>query len=250
MIVQACINGNRDRAFHSAVPVTCETIAADAKAVVTAGAAEVHLHVRNDEGRETLRPDRVEATIDAVRRACPGTLIGISTGEWIERNDAYRRECLRALSILPDHASVNYAEADAPGVVAALRDRGIAIEAGLATPNDAKRLIQMGTEGVLRILIEIENQDIAAARAEQAAIETVLTRLPVAKAILLHGFDATVWTFVDAAFARGYSTRVGFEDGRTLADGSVAESNVAIVRAALKRMLSHFGPVGSVRRQL
>jgi uncharacterized protein (DUF849 family) len=235
MIVQACINGNRDRAFHPAVPVTRETIVADAKAVIAAGAAEVHLHVRNDEGRETLRPDLVDATIDAVRRACPGTLIGISTGEWIERNDARRRDYLRALSAVPDHASVNYAEADAPRVVAAMRERGIGVEAGLATAADANRLIEMGIGGVLRILIELDNQDIAGARAEQAAIEAVLARLPVHKPILLHGLDATVWAFVDAAFARGYATRVGFEDGRTLPDGSIAGSNSAIVRAAFDR---------------
>jgi uncharacterized protein (DUF849 family) len=62
-----------------------------------------------------------------------------------------------------------------------------------------------------------------------------LARLPVRKPILLHGLDATVWAFVDAAFARGYATRVGFEDGRTLPDGSIATSNSAIVSAALDR---------------
>jgi len=158
MIVQACINGNRDRAFHPALPVTLDEIVRDARAVVAAGAAEVHLHVRDDAGRETLRPDVVEATIDAVRRACPGTLIGISTGEWIERNDARRRDYLRALSAVPDHASVNYADADAPGVVAAMRERGIGVEAGLATVADANRLVEMGIGGVLRILIELDNQ--------------------------------------------------------------------------------------------
>ena len=55
------------------------------------------------------------------------------------------------------------------------------------------------------------------------------------KPILLHGLDATVWPLLDAAFARGYSTRVGFEDGRTLPDGSVAPSNAALVKAALER---------------
>jgi uncharacterized protein (DUF849 family) len=58
MIVQACINGNRDRAFHPAVPVTRDEIVRDARAVVAAGAAEVHVHVRDADGRETLRPTR------------------------------------------------------------------------------------------------------------------------------------------------------------------------------------------------
>jgi len=236
MIIQACINGNRDRAFHAAVPLTREAIVADSGAVVAAGAAEVHLHVRDREQRETLRPDVVDETIDAVRRACPGTFIGISTGEWIERDDARRRDYLRSLAVLPDHASVNYAETDCAGVVAILRDRGIGVEAGLATAADARRLIDMGVDtAVLRVLIEIDIQDATAAWAEQAAIEAALARRAVPKPILLHGFDATVWTFVDGAFTRGYSTRVGFEDGRMLSDGRIAESNAAMVAAAVER---------------
>jgi len=236
MIVQACINGNRDRAFHPAVPLTRDAIVADAAAVVAAGAAEVHLHVRDRDGRETLRPDVVDETIEAVRRACPGSFVGISTGEWIEGDDARRRDYLRSLAVLPDRASVNYADADYAGVVAILRERGIGVEAGLATVADARRLIETGADpAVLRVLIEIDIQDATAARAEQEAIEAVLARVPVRKPILLHGVDATVWTFVDAAFAHGYLTRVGFEDGRTLPDGSIADSNAAIVAAAVEK---------------
>ena len=130
MIVQACINANRDRGFHPALPVTLEAIVHDACAVVAAGAAEVHMHVRDDVGRETLRPNFVDAPIDAVHRACSGTLIGMSTGEWIKRDDARRRDYLHALSVVPDHA--------------ALRERGIGIEAGLATVADARRLSERG----------------------------------------------------------------------------------------------------------
>ena len=63
----------------------------------------------------------------------------------------------------------------------------------------------------------------------------MLAHAPERKSILLHGFDATVWTFVDAAFPHGYATRVGFEDGRMMPDPSVAASNAEIVPAALER---------------
>jgi uncharacterized protein (DUF849 family) len=52
--------------------------------------------------------------------------------------------------------------------------------------------------------------------------------------VLLHGVDATVWMFIEAAFARGYSTRVGLEDGRELPDGRIAPSNAALVTAAIE----------------
>jgi hypothetical protein len=34
-----------------------------------------------------LEPEHVDATITALRKRLPGTLIGISTGAWIERED-------------------------------------------------------------------------------------------------------------------------------------------------------------------
>jgi uncharacterized protein (DUF849 family) len=238
MIVQACINGDRARAFHPAVPVTLEAIVADARAVVAAGAAEVHLHVRDDAGRETLQPDVVDRTIAAVRQACPGTLIGISTGHWIERDDARRRDYLRQLSVLPDHASVNFIEDDCPAVIEILRMRGIGIEAGLWTAADARRCLDLDLIGaMLRVLIEINHQDEAAAFEELAAVEQVLGHAPARKPILLHGSDAMVWRLMDEAFARGYSTRVGLEDGATLPGGAIAPSNAALVAAALGRRI-------------
>jgi uncharacterized protein (DUF849 family) len=235
VIVQACLNGSRDQAFHPALPTTPDMIVADAVAAVQAGAGELHVHVRDHTGRETLEPDAVDRTIMALRRACPGTLVGISTGEWIEKDDARRRQYIGAWSVLPDYASVNIVERDYAAVIAALRERGVGVEAGLWTAADAERCLALDlARHALRYLLEINHQAESEAFEELSALEAVLVRAP-AKPILLHGLDATVWPLLDAAFARGYSTRVGFEDGRTLPDGRVAPSNAALVKAALER---------------
>jgi uncharacterized protein (DUF849 family) len=235
MIVQACLNGARLTSFHPALPVTAEAIARDAMAAVRTGAAEVHLHVRDDEGRETLRPEIVDITIGKVRRACPGTLIGISTGEWIEKDDARRRDFIRNWSVLPDYASVNLAEPDCTAVIEYLKKRGVGIEAGIWSSADAARCLELnlGTDA-FRLVFEIFQQDKAKALSEFAAIEKHLGEAARLKPVLLHGFDATVWTFVESAFARGYSTRVGLEDGAALPDGRIASSNAALVAAAIE----------------
>jgi uncharacterized protein (DUF849 family) len=234
MIVQACLNGARAAGFHPALPVTVDAIARDAAAVVAAGAAEIHFHVREGEGRETLRPEFVDATIDAVRRACPGTLIGISTGDWIERDDARRRDCIRNWSLLPDYASVNLAEADCAAVIDLLETRAIGIEAGIWTAADAARCLDLGlTARALRLLFEIMQQERSVALAEFAAIEKRLGEAVRQKPVLLHGMDATVWTFVEIAFTRDYSTRVGLEDSAALPDGQIAPSNADLVAAAM-----------------
>jgi uncharacterized protein (DUF849 family) len=235
VIVQACLNGGRDRTFHPALPTTLDAIVADAVASVQAGAAELHVHVRDETGRETLRPDVVDRTITALRRGCPGTLIGISTGEWIEKDDARRRQYIGTWSVLPDYASVNLVERDCVAVIAVLRERGIGVEAGLWTAADAERCLALDlARPALRYLLEVNQQGEREAFDELTALEAVLVRAP-AKPVLLHGLDATVWPMLDAAFARRYSTRIGFEDGKTLPDGSVAPSNAALVGAALEQ---------------
>jgi uncharacterized protein (DUF849 family) len=232
MIVQACINGARARDFHPALPLTAQAMATDAAACVAAGAAELHIHPRGADGHESLAA--VDATVLAVRRACPGTLVGVSTGDWIENDVARTRAAIAAWRELPDYASVNLSETDAPAVMELLRQRGVGIEAGLASIADAERFIGLADHGrVLRVLIEIDIQDLAAALDEASGIAAVLERAEMRRPILLHGVDATVWPFVELAHNKRWSTRVGLEDGNTLADGTTAKDNAQIVRAAV-----------------
>ncbi|TPN43463.1 MULTISPECIES: 3-keto-5-aminohexanoate cleavage protein [unclassified Mesorhizobium] len=232
MIVQACINGARPRDFHPELPLTVQAIASDAAACVAAGAAELHIHPRGADGRESLAA--VDETVFAVRKACPGTFLGVSTGAWIENDVERTRAAIAGWRELPDYASVNLSEADAPAVMGLLRQRGVGIEAGLATTEDAERLVTFADrDRVLRILIEIDIQDLNAALDEAHGIAAVLERAEVRRPILLHGVDATVWPFVELAHRKRWSTRVGLEDSRTLADGRTAKDNAEIVAAAV-----------------
>jgi uncharacterized protein (DUF849 family) len=235
MIVQACLNGARAPDYHPRLPVSIEALVADGWAVVEAGAAELHLHVRGPDGVESLAPEHVDATITALRKRLPGTLIGISTGAWIERDDDRRFVMIDGWRELPDHASVNLKEPGAPAVIERLYRRGVGVEAGLASVPDAERLARLGLGRLcLRLLIEIEEQTPEEAMSVADGILSVLTRTALKKPILLHGFDDTVWPFVERAVRDGFSTRVGLEDGSGLPDGSVAPSNAELVRAAVQ----------------
>lgn len=235
MIVQACINGARDVDFHPALPLTVEAMARDGASCVAAGAAELHLHPRGHDGRESLAAATMNATVLAVRRACPGTLIGVSTGEWIEGDECRTLASIDAWEELPDYASVNLGEPTAPAVMEKLRQRGIGIEAGLASIADAERLVKLDIgKRALRILIEISEQDIGDALTGANGIVAALDRAEVRRPLLLHGFEATIWHFVALAADRRWSTRVGLEDGSKLPEGTVASGNAALVTAALE----------------
>ena len=234
MMVQACINGARPADYHPALPLTAEQMANDAKQCVIVGAAEIHLHIRDRNLTETLSAAEVDRTIALVRSACPGTLLGISTHEEIENDASRTLSCIRQWRVLPNYASVNLSEASALAVMKQLTDCHIGIEAGLGSVADAERLCASGyLSRVFRILIEIEQQDTAEALAIVAGIERVLLNAGNYRPLLLHGYDATIWPLIALAREKGYSTRVGLEDGERLPDGDRAGNNAALVSAAL-----------------
>lgn len=235
MIVQACINGARPFDYHPALPLTVEAMARDSAACIAAGAAEIHLHPRAADGQESLAA--VDETIRLVRRACPGTLVGVSTGAWIEGDQRRTRDYIAAWRVLPDYASVNLSEADAPAVIDLLHGIGVGVEAGLASVEDARRLVALADcQRVFRILIEIDEQEPSTAGRIADGIAAVLAEAGLARPILLHGFDATVWHFVDLARQRRWSTRVGLEDGCHRAQGDVARNNAQLVTDAVRMM--------------
>jgi uncharacterized protein (DUF849 family) len=188
MIVQACLNGSRTIGFHQRLPLTSEDIANDGASCIAAGAAELHLHPRGARGKESLAA--VDTTVLSLRHACPGTLIGVSTGAWIENDAVHTRDCIAQWNELPDYASVNLSERDAPAIIELLGRRGIAVEAGLASVADAERLVQLpGARPVLRILIEIDEQHLGVARQVALNIAAVLDRA----GFRAHGFEPGGW---------------------------------------------------------
>lgn len=72
------------------------------------------------------------AVLAAVRQACPGVPVGVTTGAWIEPDPSRRLELVRSWTVLPDFASVNFSENGAVRLCEELLRRGIGIEPGLA----------------------------------------------------------------------------------------------------------------------
>ena len=239
MIVQACLNGAQPPGFHPNLPVFPDAIIADGAAAIAAGAHELHVHVRNADGVETLAPEALNRVVGGLRARLPGTFIGVSTGAWIEKDDQRRLAMIDGWGELPDYASVNLGEPDAPAVFQRLARRGVSIEAGLATAADAERLIELGlARHSQRIMIELLDGDAAEADCHATADEifALLAGAGAQKPMLLHGTGRTVWPLVRRAARDGLSTRIGLEDGDTLPDGRRAQSNAELVAAALSFM--------------
>jgi uncharacterized protein (DUF849 family) len=232
-MLQACLNGNRDTAFHPAVPRTPNELARDAKAVVAAGADALHVHPRDAAGRESVQPADIAAALAAIRASVPGTPVGVSTGWWIAPGGRARHVPIAAWQVLPDYVSVNLIEEDAPEVIALTLGKGIGVEAGLWSVADAERFVALAdAPRCLRTLLEINEQDVAEAIAAAEGIRAVLARAGLGLPSMLHGYEATKWRLYREALRRGLDTRIGLEDGKHLPSGAVAESNEALIRAA------------------
>jgi uncharacterized protein (DUF849 family) len=237
MLLKACLNGGTTRDAHPAVPQTPLELAADAAAVVAAGAGAVHMHPRDADGAETLEPEYVLPAIAAVRAAIPAP-VGVTTGLWAVNGDVALRMALVESwsgSDLPDFASVNFSEPGAPELAALLASLGVPVEAGIWSPDDADRLAASGFGGhLLRILIEPRDRTLEGAVALADAIETALDRHGFTAPRLHHGYGPATWPVLRAAIRRGRDIRIGLEDTVVMEDGSQARGNRELVAAAAR----------------
>jgi uncharacterized protein (DUF849 family) len=232
-MLQVCVNGARTPAEFAGLPVSPAELAVAAAAAVAAGAQDVHLHPKTADGADSLEPDVVAAAVGAVRDAVPaGVRVGVTTGAWTEPDPARRAALVRAWTVLPDHASVNWHEDGAADVASALLARGIGVEAGIFSGTDAAAWFRASAlpPRVLRVLAEVTDPNPATAPATAAALLATLGRGP--GPILLHGEDGGAWPVLTLAAERGLDTRIGLEDVLVLPDGSAPADNADLVRAA------------------
>ena len=143
-----------------------------------------------------------------VRDAC-GVPVGVSTGAWIEP-DLEKRLALIATWTEPDYASVNVSEDGAFAVMRALRGRGIGVEAGVWSVEDARRLKREAPQGLTRILIEPVDADPSTAIELIEEIRYEASGAP----LLQHGDGAATWPLLEDAVRAGLDIRIGLEDTR------------------------------------
>jgi uncharacterized protein (DUF849 family) len=253
--IKACLNGGRGRDEHPGVPVTPAELAVSAAAAVAAGAEAVHLHARGGDGAESVLAADVGAAVTAVRLACPGTPVGVSTGLWITGGDAGARQAAVAGwadlpgPARPDFASANVSEPGLAELLGALNAAGVAVEAGVWSVADAEALAALGPPAPslsapslsapspsgpwLRILVEIMGVPAAGAVAAADEILRRLDELGVTAPRLLHGEEAGCWPLVARAGKLGLPTRIGLEDTITGPDAAAVTSNAELIRLAL-----------------
>jgi uncharacterized protein (DUF849 family) len=240
-MLQVTPNGPWGKAVHRNMPVSVDELKAELRDCFEAGATGVHLHVRALSGAETLDPSVVNDTCRQVREVAnevgATVEIGLTTGEWIVPAITSRIAMIREWEGV-DCATVNLSEHGFEQVMSAMLEVKIGIDVGLWAPVEIDRLVRSGFLPALqRVSIELDPgqpyflQGDPAFLAQQmnAALDEVGSTCPR----LTHGMNEWTWPLVEDAFRRGHDTRVGFEDSRLFADGTVADNNAQLVHAAI-----------------
>jgi uncharacterized protein (DUF849 family) len=244
----------RGKSDHPALPVTPDELALTALACLEAGAAMIHLHVRDPAGAHCLDADLCRDAIRVVRDAVGDRMIVQITTEAVGR---YAPEEQMALveAVRPEAASLALRElcpdaSHEKGFAAFLafldRER-IAAQFILYEAADVARLVDMVDRGMVPDaappVLYVLGRHAASGRSAPADLLPFLSaaagRFPDFMACAFGADEAACGV---AAALLGGDIRVGFENNLHLPDGTIAPDNAALVAAVA-------GPLKSLGRR-
>ncbi|GGH13640.1 3-keto-5-aminohexanoate cleavage protein [Silvibacterium dinghuense] len=232
IFLQAALNGD---SRHPATPRTPETIARAALAVSNAGAHSVHVHAFDPTGRETLAGEMCGDVLRAIRNLCPNLPVSLTTSASIVSDPLERLHIVEKWNEFPDLITANQGEVGIVELCHLLLARGVQIEAGLLSAEDAKAFVSSGlADRCRRVLIEPLDLNPAMAVEHAAAMEEIVTSAGIELEQVHHGYGLACWEVNRRALQRGHSIRTGLEDITLLPDGTPARDNADLVAAAIE----------------
>jgi uncharacterized protein (DUF849 family) len=237
IFLQAALNGDR---IHPAAPRNPTAIAEAARTAVDAGAQSVHVHAFDDAGRESLEGAACGKVLRVIRALCPESPISLTTSAAIVGDPRERFRIVEAWEEMPDLVTANQGE---PGIVELcelLLSRGVGIEAGLLTIEDARAFVRSGLAGrCRRVLVEPLDAHPHAAVQHAAKMEDIVMSAGITLPQVHHGYGLACWAVNRRGLERGHGIRTGLEDVTLLPDGKQARDNADLVASAARLIRAH-----------
>ena len=265
VIITCAVTGADDTVGKSpAVPVTPEQIATSSIEAAKAGAAAVHIHVRDPKtGRPSMEFDLYRETVERIRDSGVDVLINLTTGpgaRWVPSEDdvsvpaptttltAPRKRVRHIEELRPDicsldMGSVNFARHVFINSPQSLLEMARAIKAAGIKPE--LEVFEAGHIRYTRFLLE--KGEIAeptlfqivlgvpwGAPATTEAMVYMRALLPPGAQWAAFGISAAEFPMAAQAVVLGGPVRVGLEDNLYLARGRLAPSNAALVERAVQ----------------
>ena len=243
-IIAVAPNGARKtKADHPALPMTADEIAREAAACREAGAAMIHLHVRDKAGKHLLDAEAYRAATAAIRREAGSDLVvQVSTEslgiyrpgyQMAMVRDVRPEACSLAIRELAPNAA---AEREAAAFFAWLAEHGVQPQYILYTVEEVRRFADLAARGVVPAAAPFVLYVLG--RYAPGQVSEPLDLAPFLAAAPRHwhwsvcAFGAKEGAVALTAAVLGGHSRVGFENNLLLGDGRVAASNAALVEQA------------------
>jgi 3-keto-5-aminohexanoate cleavage enzyme len=253
LIISAALTGSwPTKTDNPAVPITEEEIAEAAVAAHSAGAAIVHLHVRNEAGKVTCDPSRYAKARDLIRAAGSDVIINMSTGGGAGQTTDEER--MEPVSLKPEIASfdcgsTNFGKTvfiNSPSFLDELakrmRENGVLPEIECFEPGhvaDAIRLIDDGKISPpywFQFVLNLRGGSPGTVK----QLVNMVEMLPADWMWSVCAIGRAQLPINIAAMAMGGHVRTGLEDNIFYHKGQLAESNAQLV-ARLTRIAGEIG---------
>ncbi|WP_374673278.1 3-keto-5-aminohexanoate cleavage protein [Ideonella sp.] len=242
LILTVAPNGaRRQPADHPALPLSPETLADTARRCLDAGAAMLHLHLRDAQGRHSLDVEGYREALRVVRSAVGEAMVLQVTSEAAQRyRPAQQIAMLRTLR--PEALSVALRELDQPeigdaGLAAffhALAARRAMTQVILYDLTDLQRWQALRRAGTVPeapwFLLFVLGRHSATHVSDPRELLPFVQAHDGPEAWATCAFGPAEHACVATAAALGGHVRVGFENNLHLRDGTVAPDNAALVR--------------------
>ncbi len=226
------------------LPLSPDEIAASAIAAHQAGAAMVHLHVRDESGRPTCRQDIFQEVVQKIRAKCD-VIIQVSTGGAIGDSFETRMEPLAAE---PDMASLTTGSINFGDEVflnprpfieqlaAAMAAKGIKPEVEVFDTAMLETALQMVGQGSLGAPLHIDLVlGVPGGLApSESNLEILVSRIPQEFTWSVAAMGRHQFPMAQLAIKKGGHVRVGLEDNIYLSKGVLARSNAELVERAVQ----------------
>jgi len=234
--------GRRTRSDHPALPMTTAEVAETASACADAGAAMIHVHVRDGRGRHLLDADVYRQATDAIRAAVGDRLVVQVTSESLgiyspaQQIDVIRRARPQAVSLgLRELVPDGDAETAFADLMRWIGTERIAPQIILYSPEEAIRLAGLRSRGLLfandvPVLFVLGRYTPGQVSLPSDLLPFLAPAMPTFRHWSVCAFGRREAACVVAAALLGGHVRVGFENNLLLPDGTLAGSNADLVR--------------------
>lgn len=253
LIITAAICGAEvTKEQNPAVPYTVEEIVREAKAAHEAGAAIVHLHVREDDGTPTQSRERFKECIDAIYKVCPDVIIIPSTGGAVGMTADER---LQPTELFPEMATLdcgtcNFGDDVFENTMPMMRDFGKRMLENHIKPEyecfemgHLDTILTMAKKGQVPADPMQFNFVLGVPGCTPATVPNLcwlVNAIPAGSTWTATGIGRHAFTLAAAAIVMGGNVRVGFEDNLYLERGVLAKSNGELV-AKVVRLAKELG---------